>query len=108
MPTRRTNMKYRLAFGAVIGVAAVFAAVATSRADPNLNNVPKHRHYIKTESGQLVEVGPRLCDDPKLQNAFNQFHNNIHAASGSSIGPAAPGLHNFHGGEIMFGPCNPQ
>lgn len=31
----------------------------------------------------------------ELQKAFNQFDNNIHVASGSSIGPVAPGLHNF-------------
>jgi len=98
-------MKYRLALGAVIGVAAVFAVVATSRADPKLTDIPKHRHYVKTASGEMVPVGPDLCDNPKLQNAFNQFHNNIHVATGSSIGPAAPGLHNFTGAEVLSGGC---
>ena len=98
-------MKYRLALGAVVGVAAVFVAVATSRADPKPNNVPRHRHYVKNEAGQMVQVGPDLCDNPKLQNAFNQFHNNIHIVSSTGIGPAAPGLHNFQGAELMAGPC---
>ena len=98
-------MKYRLALGAVVGVAAVFVAVATSRADPKLNNVPRHRHYVKNATGAMVQVGPDLCDDPKLQNAFNQFHNNLHVVSSTGIGPAAPGLHNFQGAEIMAGPC---
>lgn len=97
-------MKPRLAVGIVAGMAALMIAVATSRADPNLNNVPAHRHYVETASG-LVEVGPNLCENPKLQRAFNQFHNNIHVASGSSIGPAAPGLHNFTGADLQAGGC---
>jgi hypothetical protein len=98
-------MKARMAVGIVAGIAGIMIAVATSRADPNLTNVPRHRHYVRTAEGSLVEVGPRLCDNPKLQNAFNQFHNNIHVASGSSIGPAAPGLHNFTGAELLAGGC---
>ena len=98
-------MKVRLALGAAAGVVAILAFVARSEADPNLNNVPPHRHYVQTESGELVEVGPRVCGNPQLQKAFNQFHNNIHSASGSSIGPAAPGLHNFQGAELKFGAC---
>ena len=45
----------------------------------------------------FIAVGPDLCDnagDPGTQQAFNQFHNNLHIATASSIGPAAPGLHN--------------
>ena len=97
-------MKPRLAVGILASVTAILVMVGTSRADPNLTNVPKHRHYIQTPSG-LVEVGPRVCDNPDLQRAFNQFHNNIPVATGSSIGPAAPGLHNFVGAEVMAGGC---
>lgn len=94
----------KMAFGLAAGMTAVLIAVATSQADPNLTNIPAHRHYVNTPTG-LVEVGPRVCDNPDLQRAFNQFHNNIHAASGSSIGPAAPGLHNFKGADLMFSGC---
>ena len=97
-------MKPRLAVGIVAGMAALMIAVATSRADPNLNNVPAHRHYVETASG-LVEVGPNLCENPQLQRAFNQFHNNVHVASGSAIGPAAPGLHNFNGADLRASGC---
>ena len=97
-------MKPRLAIGILTSMAAILVIVGTSRADPNLTNVPRHRHFIATPSG-LVEVGPRVCDDPDLQRAFNQFHNNIHVATGSSIGPAAPGLHNFVGAEVMSSGC---
>lgn len=97
-------MKPRLAVGIVTGMAAILITVATSRADPNLNNVPRHRHYVHTPAG-LVEVGPNVCDDPNLQRAFNQFHNNVHVVSGSAIGPAAPGLHNFTGAELHASGC---
>jgi hypothetical protein len=98
-------MKMRLAVGAVAGVAAILTFVARSEADPNLTNIPPHRHYVKAPSGELVEVGPRVCGNPQLQKAFNQFHNNIHVVSGSGIGPAAPGLHNFQGADLQAGGC---
>ena len=98
----------------VIGVASValllvsavlFGIAATSgRADPNLPNVPPHRHWING-----VQVGPDICDnpgDPGIQQAFNEFHNNLHIATPSSIGPAAPGLHNGQGGEIAPTKCS--
>jgi hypothetical protein len=97
-------MKSRLAVGFVAGIGAILIAVATSRADPNLNHVPPHRHWVRTSEG-LVQVGPRVCDNPDLQRAFDQFHNNIHIATGSSIGPAAPGLHNFKGADLQASGC---
>ena len=98
-------MKKRLAIGILTGTAAILITVATSQADPKLTNVPPHRHFVKTADGSLVEVGPRVCDNPNLQSAFNQFHNNIHMVTASGIGPAAPGLHNFTGAELMAGRC---
>jgi hypothetical protein len=89
----------------VLAAIGVFASTGTALGDPNLTNVSPHRHYIQTPSGALVQVGPRVCDDPSLQAAFNQFHNNLHVVTSSGIGPAAPGLHNFQGGEILAGPC---
>ena len=101
--------KTRIAVGAlgiVVAAAAIMITARTSQADPNLTtNVPRHRHYVRTPSGELAEVGPNLCDNPSLQRAFNQFHTNVHAVSGQAIGPAAPGLHNFTGAEIQAGGC---
>jgi hypothetical protein len=97
-------MRTRLVLAlSIIPVALVMASA--SFADPDLGNVPQHRHWIQNSAGNLVQVGPRVCDNPNLQDAFNQFHNNIHVATGSSIGSAAPGLHNFTGGEIRFSGC---
>jgi hypothetical protein len=86
--------------GALIGTAGIAIA------DPNLSNVAPHRHFIETENG-LVEVGPRLCDNPELQSAFNQFHANTHTHDGvvGEIGPVAPGLHNGQGAELTFRGC---
>jgi hypothetical protein len=75
-------MKARLAVGTVAVVAAILFTVSTSRADPNLTNVPPHRHFVQTPSGDFVEVGPQVCDNPSLQRAFDQFHNNVHRATG--------------------------
>jgi hypothetical protein len=88
-------------------LAAILFALsvaATSFADPGLSNVPPHRHWINTGHG-FAQVGPRVCDMPSLQRAFNQFHNNLHVAGTTSIGPAAPGLHNFKGAELFFTSC---
>ena len=86
--------------------AILFAlsVAATSFADPGLGTVPKHRHWINT-GDRFVQVGPRVCDNSNLQGAFNQFHNNVHVAGTTSIGPAAPGLHNFNGAELYFTSC---
>jgi hypothetical protein len=92
----------RLLIALVIGV---LGSAGFALADPNLSDIPRHRHFIQTPSGGLVEVGPRFCDDPALQDAFNQFHNNVHMVSPTGIGPAAPGLHNFKGADIVMGLC---
>jgi hypothetical protein len=96
-------MKYVL-FVCVVASIALFAFAGSGVADPNLADVPKHRHFIEMPSGKLVQVGPRVCDDPSLQDAFNQFHYNVHHSfSGPTtpvptLGPqdGAPGLHSIN------------
>ena len=85
-------------------VLILMSAAVASSADPGLGPVPPHRHWIRTSTG-MVEVGPRVCDNPNLQSAFNQFHNNLHVAGPTSIGTAAPGLHNLQGAELTFTGC---
>ena len=93
--------------------AALLGTVLPTLADPNLPNVAAHLHFVRTANGNLVQVGPRLCDDPSLQHAFNQFHFNVHhsenprGVSGPSLGPqgGAPGLHNGGGAELIARPC---
>jgi len=101
-------MKKRLVFGLVSIAVLLGVTAATGLADPDLTTVPPHRHFIEQPDGTRVPVGPQVCDNldhPGLRNAFNQFHNNLHIATSSSIGPAAPGLHNGQGGELKATGC---
>ena len=92
---------------AITGVLVL--GLQSGLADRNLPDIGKHRHYVVTESGEQVEIGPDLCGNPKLQQAFNQFHANVHHHVGipGVNGPdqAAPGLHNGQGSEIIAGSC---
>jgi hypothetical protein len=94
-----------LGLAVLVGVPVFLGIMATAgHADPNLPNVAPHRHWING-----VQVGPDICDNPGnagIQQAFNEFHNNLHIATAASIGPAAPGLHNGIGGEIKPTPCS--
>ena len=91
--------------------AALLGTALPTLADPPLpNDIPPHRHFIVTPDGRRIEVGPRVCDDPSLQQAFNQFHINLHRPAPGSQGPQAPGLHNGVGAELRgtrAGDCSP-
>ena len=103
----RTLIVLTIATGVLLGGASVAVA------DPNLPNVHPHRHSVQLPSGGLVEVGPNLCEDRSVQQAFNQFHMNVHESAIApgvfvpTLGPqhGAPGLHNGKGAEIVAGPC---
>lgn len=60
--------------GALISLAALPAANARPGDPP----VPAHQHFIVSPDGTWHEVGPQVCDDPGVQNAFNEFHGNVH------------------------------
>jgi hypothetical protein len=115
-------MRKRL-YAALVGIPVIVLTVVgflagPSSADPNLVNVPTHRHWLG-DPANGVQIGPRLCDNPNLQQAFNQFHFNVHhsfipppAGPGpiDSLGPqdGAPGLNNDHGGEITITAIGPD
>ena len=102
---------------ALAGAAALLGTTLPALADPDLPPVPRHRHFVMKPDGTRVEVGPRLCDDPSLQQAFNQFHFNIHHSElrgpGGVVIPVvsngpqngAPGLHNGFGADLIATPC---
>ena len=98
-----------------VSVIALVPAGA-SLADPGLNDVPAHQHYIVTPNGDRMPIGPNVCDDPDLQQAFNQFHYNIHHSgirvNGvfvpiETLGPqdGAPGLHDGQGADLALSGC---
>jgi len=78
-------------------------------ADPNLGDVPKHQHYLVLVSGTsmtlLARFGPDLCENPNVQQAFNQFHNNNHVLGQGAIGPLNPGLNDDEHTEIVARGC---
>jgi hypothetical protein len=92
---------------ALVILAAAMGTSTVALGDPDLPDISPHRHFVQT-GDRLVQVGPRVCDKPALQAAFNQFHSNGHIAVPGSTGPAqpAPGLHNGKGGEITSRPCS--
>jgi hypothetical protein len=87
------------------------ALAGASLADPpsQLISPPNHQHFIVTPDGDLVPVGPQICQDPSLRQAFNEFHYNIHHSVVPGIGAiptlgpqdGAPGLHNGRGAEVI-------
>lgn len=75
-------------FSAAVALGLLFAPVADAKS--TLPDIPRHAHYILQEDGSQVWVGPDLCGNPTLQNAFNQFHVNVH------VGGANGGLDHEH------------
>ena len=103
-------------FSTVLVASAMALMPETAMADPpgTLINVPKHRHFIMTPNGDLAQIGPDICEDPDLQEAFNQFHYNVHRSASSPSSPSAtlgpqngaPGLSNDLGAElVVMGGC---
>jgi len=104
---------------ALIGLGAsmvLFAFAGAAIADPSdmfVPQVPPHRHFIEQPDGDLVPVGPQICEHPELRKAFEQFHFNIHhsfipgVGTIHTLGPqnGAPGLHNGTGAEIAATLC---
>jgi hypothetical protein len=96
----------------VIGVLA-----GPGSADPNLPTVPVHRHWLGDPSlGGAHQIGPDICKNTNVQNAFNQFHFNHHHSFIPGVGQIVsngpqngnPGLNNDKGGEIFAtGGCGP-
>jgi len=90
---------------AITGV--LLLGLQSGLADKDLPDIGAHRHFVQTATGEWVEIGPDLCHNSNLQQAFNQFHSNVHVHVHDSNGPlpSAPGLHNGKGGEIRALPC---
>lgn len=110
----QTRSKFAL-FG-VIAAIPLFALAGVAVADPSdlfVPQVPPHRHFIQTPTGERVPVGPQICERPELRKAFEQFHFNIHhsfipgVGTIHTLGPqdGAPGLHNGAGAEIAATLC---
>jgi hypothetical protein len=100
----------------LVGALALFAFAGSGFADPSdlfVPQVPPHRHFIQTPTGQRVAVGPQVCEHPELMPAFEQFHFNVHhsfippSTTVHTLGPqdGAPGLHNGKGADLVATLC---
>ena len=98
----------KLLVPALAAGALLLATPLPSLADSDLPDIRPHRHFIVTPGGGPIEVGPRVCDTPSLQAAFNQFHANVHHGAPTWEGPeaGAPGLDNGMGADIVSRPCS--
>ena len=56
-------------------IAALTIALAAS---PTLAVVPPHNHWLTNGSGDVVHVGPFVCDNPDIYDAWLNFHLNVH------------------------------
>lgn len=113
-------MKTRLVILLVSAPIALFAFAGSGLADPSdlfFAPVPPHRHFVATPAGGQAAIGPQVCERPELQQAFDQFHYNVHHshvppfAGGPgdvpTLGPqnGAKGLQNGTGAEIAITLC---
>ena len=80
--------------------AVVFTALPHADAGGPAPFVPGHRHYLNNADGSKIQFGPRVCDDPSLQTAFNNFHARIHVGT---VRDALAHDHNLN--SISAGPC---
>src|SRR5262245_53427351 len=116
--TVRTRSKLVLLL--VSAPIALFATAGSVLADPSdlfFAPVPPHRHFVATPSGGLSAIGPQVCEHPELQQAFDQFHYNVHHShvppflggpgDVPTLGPqnGAKGMTNDKGSEIAIGLC---
>jgi hypothetical protein len=62
----------RLVISATAALAFAFAAT------PTLATVPPHNHLLTTGSGDVVHVGPYVCDNLDIYDAWLNFHLNVH------------------------------
>jgi hypothetical protein len=100
--------KFTLRLAAASVIALVPAGASLADPPNTLVDAPYHRHFIVTPNGDLVRIGPDICADPDLQQAFNEFHFNIHDSALPGIGAidtlgpqdGAPGLHDGLGADM--------
>lgn len=102
------KFKLTLRLAAALVIALVPAGAALADPPDTLIDAPNHRHFIVTPNGDFVQIGPDICTNPDLQEAFNEFHFNIHHSLLPGIGhidtlgpqDGAPGLHDGQGADM--------
>jgi hypothetical protein len=62
----------------IILIAASALGFAASTSVPAVAAVPPHDHWLTTGSGAVVHVGPDVCGNPDIYDAWLNFHLNVH------------------------------
>jgi hypothetical protein len=62
----------------VFGGAVLALALSAS---PVFAAVPPHNHWLTTGSGSVVHVGPYVCANPSIYDAWLNFHLNVHTGT---------------------------
>ncbi len=75
-------MRHTLIAALLCGAAVVGVSAGSSSAD----GVKRHDHFLQKPNGDLVQVGPHVCDNPNLHEAFHNFHRHVHTGSPTSTG----------------------
>jgi hypothetical protein len=72
-----------IALSVLLLVLAVMAGPAPAQGAP-----PPHDHFITVPgTGVVIQVGPHRCElGEKAQNAFLNFHSNVHTGVPATIG----------------------
>lgn len=64
---------------------AAGATVVGMAGSAGASGVPTHDHFLTTGSGNVVQVGPRVCANPDLHDAFHNFHSNVHTGAPTQV-----------------------
>jgi hypothetical protein len=72
-----------MALSVLLLVLAVMAGPGTAQAPP-----PPHDHFVTVPgTGEVIQVGPHRCElGEKVQDAFLNFHFNVHTGTPATIG----------------------
>jgi hypothetical protein len=70
-----TVLRHRKRLGVIAGATALVLSIS---AGPALAAVPPHDHWLATGSGSVVHVGPDVCANPAIYDAWLNFHLNVH------------------------------
>jgi hypothetical protein len=89
---QRINRRRRAVLVRLFAVASVTSVgvLASAAGSASADGVPNHDHFLTTPSGDVVQVGPPVCEHPDvLHEAFHNFHDNVHTGAPTSTGAVA-------------------
>lgn len=89
----------RICLAAFVAVA-LFLLAAPFASAGQAPPIGPHRHFLLQEDGTLIPFGPQICENPSLQNAFNEFHAHIHVGTANTAFD-----HDHNRNDVRAGAC---